>query len=558
MKNIRLSVMLYTGFSLVALIAVLVGTIGLLGERTMEHEIRVLGEVRMPAVLSLNEIDSARQSIHAQTLESLLFPQITNNTLNHLKKLAEGQKSSWLRMDAAIKLYSDLPQSEEGGALFRQFNQEYSQWKDQYRELDSQMERLSRTSDSTEYETLFNVYREQSLAIAPLTGALSGDIARMVEYNRNHTLQTVSDADASAVQSMIILATIMILGFLVALACGWFITRHTLRLLGGEPAEVMRIVDQVAEGDLTIAIKLRPGDSDSLLARFDQMIVKIRRLMKEVSEASLQVSAAAEELSASSAQTNAQVQLQQAEITQVATAMNQMTATVLDVASNASAAARAAQSADSDTSAGMEAVSEVVQAINNLAKEVESITGNILKLVDDSKEIGGVLDVIQSIAEQTNLLALNAAIEAARAGDHGRGFAVVADEVRSLASRTQDSTEDIKDRIDRVQNSSALAANQMEEGQSLALQTVEKAGLAGDALKTISAAVASINDMNAQIATAAEEQSSVAEEINRNVSNITQAIDETATAASQVTSASQELAVLSASLQRNVQQFKIS
>ncbi|WP_151703553.1 methyl-accepting chemotaxis protein [Nitrincola alkalilacustris] len=557
MKNIRLSVMLYTGFAIVALIVLIIGFIGIQGERSMEKEIASVGAVRMPAVLALNEINMARLRVGAQTQESLQQNSWSAETRQLLTDILDRRNGSWLQIEAAISHYAELPKSAEGEALFQAFTQSYTQWREQYRTLDQRLQQLSGSSDAVQYALDFNQYQAFAGDIAPLTAVVSNAIEEMVERNVAQTIAAVDQAEVEAARSIMLLSLIMAIGFVLAMLCGWYITRQTLRQLGGEPAYVMEIVDQVADGDFTTAIKLRSGDTESLLANFDQMVRKISKLMKEVSEASLQVSAAAEELSASSAQTNAQVQLQQAEITQVATAMNQMTATVLDVASNASAAARAAQSADGDTAAGLDVVNEVVEAINGLAKEVESTTDNILKLVDDSKEIGSVLDVIQSIAEQTNLLALNAAIEAARAGDHGRGFAVVADEVRSLASRTQDSTEDIKDRIDRVQSSSTLAATRMEDGQNLALQTVEKAGLAGEALRTISASVTAINDMNAQIATAAEQQSSVAEEINRNVSNITQAIDETATAASQVTSASQELAELSASLQRSVQQFKV-
>jgi methyl-accepting chemotaxis protein len=238
--------------------------------------------------------------------------------------------------------------------------------------------------------------------------------------------------------------------------------------------------------------------------------------------------------------------------------MNEMAATVVDVARNAAAAAEAAQTANSETDNGLKVVNGVVEVIHQLASEIDKSAANMMELVEDSQEIGSVLDVIQEIAEQTNLLALNAAIEAARAGDHGRGFAVVADEVRSLASRTQDSTEDIQKRIDKVQHSSNTAARQMEEGKATGMRTVGQATQAGEALQTINASVAAINDMNAQIATAAEQQSSVADEINRNITNITQAIEETAAAASQVTTASQELARLSSMLQDNVQQFKLS
>ncbi len=221
-----------------------------------------------------------------------------------------------------------------------------------------------------------------------------------------------------------------------------------------------------------------------------------------------------------SRRTNDDMDRQAKEIDMVATAMNEMTATVHDVASNATHTAEATRVADQEVQTGKAVVNESITTIGQLATRVEEAVAVIAKLAQDSEQIGSVVEVIRGIAEQTNLLALNAAIEAARAGEQGRGFAVVADEVRTLASRTQTSTDEIQDMIQKLQDAAGQAVGVMEQGQQAARSSVEQASHAGESLESITRAVDTITAMTTQIATAAEEQSAVAEEINRNVVNI--------------------------------------
>jgi methyl-accepting chemotaxis protein len=216
---------------------------------------------------------------------------------------------------------------------------------------------------------------------------------------------------------------------------------------------------------------------------------------------------------------------QKEEIDKVATAMNEMSATVQEVARNATEAAEAAHRADSETTNGKNVVAQAIEAIDLLANEVDDAAKVINRLENDSEEIGAILDVIRGIAEQTNLLALNAAIEAARAGEQGRGFAVVADEVWTLAQRTQQSIQEIQNMIERLQAGAQEAVKAMQQGRTRAQAGVEQAAAAGTSLETITAAVGTISDMNAQIATAAEEQSVVAEEINLNITSISDMSD---------------------------------
>ena len=234
-----------------------------------------------------------------------------------------------------------------------------------------------------------------------------------------------------------------------------------------------------------------------------------------------------------------------------------MNATAQEVARSATQAASSAKSADDEAGLGREVVGQAVVSINTLAGEVERAAGVIERLEKDSGQIGTVLEVIRAIAEQTNLLALNAAIEAARAGEQGRGFAVVADEVRSLASRTQQSTEEVNRIIEQLQAGTREAATVMEQSRAQASASVERASRAGESLNAIARAVGDINEMNAQIASAAEEQSAVSEEISRNVTNISEVGQQSAEGTRQLKVAAEELAGLSAHLQAMVGQFRI-
>ncbi|WP_424565406.1 methyl-accepting chemotaxis protein [Thiogranum longum] len=234
-----------------------------------------------------------------------------------------------------------------------------------------------------------------------------------------------------------------------------------------------------------------------------------------------------------------------------------MTSTVQEVARSAAEASRAADNADHDAKSGALVATEAIGGIDVLLGEVDSAAQVIRNLEKESENIGSVLDVIRGIAEQTNLLALNAAIEAARAGEQGRGFAVVADEVRTLASRTQTSTQEIHDMIQRLQDGAVNAVKVMEGAQSKAQGSSDHVEKVAEALASIAGAVSNINDMNTMIASAAEEQSSVAAEMQSNMNNIRGVSDRSAEGAKQTAQASEELARLAAEQQELMAQFKL-
>ncbi|WP_456114991.1 methyl-accepting chemotaxis protein [Shewanella yunxiaonensis] len=347
---------------------------------------------------------------------------------------------------------------------------------------------------------------------------------------------------------------------LLALLIGTLIAVLIARSITGPIGEATRAMNNIAEGegDLTQRIKVHSKDEIAELAQaFNRFASKIHGTMQSVAQVTESLATSAEEMSGITGNSRRSADQQQRETEQVATAMNEMAATVQEVAHNATDAATAAEQADSASDAGKQVVQQVVQQIDGLAKEINNAVDTIDKLAQNSQAIDTVLEVIRNIAEQTNLLALNAAIEAARAGEQGRGFAVVADEVRSLASRTQASTAEIQHIIEQLQQGARSAVSVMEKSNQTTAHCVQEANNAGKALEQIRSAVSTITQMNIQIASAANQQVAVSAEINRNVSNINDAVAHNSDSSAQIAEASGELATLSGRLQQLLGQFRL-
>ena len=315
--------------------------------------------------------------------------------------------------------------------------------------------------------------------------------------------------------------------------------------------------EKMAAGDTRVRVAYQSNDELRAVAlAFNNMGERFQTALHDVDRSAEQLAAASEETSVVTMNTSQSMSKQQSEISQVATAMNEMHATASEVARSASLAADAAHHADGEAIVGRDVSLQTIEAIETLATAVEHATGVIESLAKDSEEIGSVLDVIRSIADQTNLLALNAAIEAARAGEAGRGFAVVADEVRTLASRTQKSTQEINDMVARLQRGAGQAVEAMAAGRIQARAGVEQTLKTTACLESIVNAISTINDMNVQIASAAEEQSAVSEEITRSVVAINDLTNETTDGALQTTEASHEVARLANALQEMLGRFR--
>ena len=324
--------------------------------------------------------------------------------------------------------------------------------------------------------------------------------------------------------------------------------------------QMVAMLDDIAKGEGDLTRRLSSDRSDelgSIAKGFNTFLAKLQAMITQVVTSVQSVSDSSEHTADIAIRTNIGIQKQMAEIDQVATAVQEMTATAQDVARNATQAAQAASHADQAAGQGMQIVRDTSNSIGALALEIGKAVGVVQTLAKDSENINAILTAIRGIAEQTNLLALNAAIEAARAGEQGRGFAVVADEVRNLAQKTQKATEEIQSMIQQLQQGTRDVVRVMEDSQNRTDESVQHAAKAAEALETITQAVSVINDMNTQIASAAEEQSAVADDINRNVINIGQVANEVAGGADESSSASAGLTKLAEQQRRLINQFKV-
>lgn len=342
---------------------------------------------------------------------------------------------------------------------------------------------------------------------------------------------------------------------MMVLVCLWLLLSSSLI----KPLQsVMDHIRVMAGGDFSRAFHLRRSDELGQLGEnLQQMQEEVRQVVQSVKQTSGQLGEASASINQTASDIARSISETEHSTDQVAAAVNEMSSTVQEVATNASGAANAAGDADTGAKRGLGMMEQTIASISELSAQVEEVSGAMIQLEGETDRIGHVLGVIKGIAEQTNLLALNAAIEAARAGEQGRGFAVVADEVRALAQRTQESTAEIQQIIEAVQSGAAGATQAMEISREKTQRTVTLVGETGDSIRAISAAIASIVDMNTQIATAAEEQSYAAEEINKNVANVVNMVQNANESARKSTQTANELDESARTLSSQIAHFTI-
>ena len=401
-----------------------------------------------------------------------------------------------------------------------------------------------------------HVHRAQGMieAVDTLADKVIHELETMLAEVEEFTQEAALTAERHEQEALAVLIAIVVVVILLSVTLSVLIINN----IRGNLDYGVKAVETIAKGDLSHAVVVSSKDEiGAMLEGLETMRQELSSVISGIDLSSGTLGSASEELAAASAETSKSVYQQQQEIDQLAAAMNEMAATVQEVANNTTGAAEAAQQVRHESESGRAAVNGTISSINTLADDVQRSADAITKLGEESDNIGMVLDVIRGIAEQTNLLALNAAIEAARAGEQGRGFAVVADEVRTLATRTHDSTQEIQLMIERLQVGARESVSLMSGNRKQMEESVSKATESGAVLEAVLDAVARISDMNTQIASAAEEQSVVTEELNRNILAVSEVAEQNACTSGQTAQASTELSETAVELKAMVERFKL-
>ncbi|NOI64279.1 methyl-accepting chemotaxis protein [Vibrio aestuarianus] len=510
--------------------------------KLIDGEMMKFSHTTVPSILLVKNIE-----VEVSILRKDEFSLLTNVNHAEFKTWLKGLDKSESKVDNYIKKYGQSLWDQRDRDAFNRVNDAW----EKYRSLNEKYSALLLTKQVDEANAML-------LDGFPAFQELQNAIIALVELNQtfikediDSTHIVVTDAVTYGIIAIVALLALLALGF----SLGLFLTKQICSPLN----YVVEMASKIASGDLTYQLPRNKIGNDELGILADACIdmqAKLLSLVDSISSITAQVSTATEEVSAISEQTSSGMDEQQQQLNLIATAMNEMQATVNDVANNTEAASETANGASNDAKQGLEVVQECISQINEASVAIQSVGTMVSELEQNASNISVVVDVIQDIAEQTNLLALNAAIEAARAGEQGRGFAVVSDEVRTLASRTQSSTEEIVSIISKLQNCSKTAVSATNNSNDLIQVCVEQAQNAGATIGQIERSVDNIAEKSIQIASACSEQSSVTEELHRNVEHINQFSSEVATGSRQTAVACRDLSELAVGLQEIVSQFK--
>ncbi|MCV4281895.1 methyl-accepting chemotaxis protein [Pseudomonas capsici] len=539
----KFSTKLLAAFIFCALITLAVGGLGMVGISRLADALALTFSNNLVSVANTNETLTSLTA-HNRGLYRLLDAQDGGVSEADKERVRQAIASDLERMQKVFATYRATPLEDDERAA----GDEFEKLIPVYITGATKVAELMTAGDLTGARNRLNVLSGEDFSKARSL------LRIMIDSNNRQIKEGAIAAAELKSSSIVMLATGVIIAFIVAIILGILITR----MITGPLAIAVASAQRIAKGDLTQSIVSDRGDeAGQLLKALSDMQGGLKYTIQEIASASGQLASAAEELSAVTDESTRGLTRQNDEIQQAATAVNQMTAAVEEVARNAVSTSEASKTATDDAVQGRGQVDQTVKGITTMVNEITQSTEAVAQLAGNVRDISKVLEVIRSIAEQTNLLALNAAIEAARAGEQGRGFAVVADEVRALAHRTQASTVEIEGMIGTVQAGADGAVAAMGKSLSLATNTQELAERAGSALIKITEGVATINERNLVIASASEEQAQVAREVDRNLLNIQDLSTQSAAGANQTSASSQELSRLATSFNMLVAKFQL-
>jgi methyl-accepting chemotaxis protein len=494
-------------------------------------------------VLSKNKENSAALFLSAQLQESLLLGRLyaakflVSNSLVDFDRTIKEFKGVQAKTQ---QLSAGLFDAKEQGLLsdFKTRTNDYITGLEQVKSLITERNNIIGTLDKIGPQIAEEIER-----------------IKLASQNRQDEIGPMIQASSeNAITTILVFAIIIIT---VGIFLSIFISRLIKAPIGGEPSEIATIVQSIAEGDLTYRFS-QHGNETGIYLAMREMVSKLNEMLTQISESTTQVSRTSQDLTTITASSKTGAEHQSDQLTQTATAMHEMSATINEITQSAQMAAEAATKADNEVLTGTQVVSQTHHAMGELVETMLNVSKTIENLEAETESVGFILDVIRGIADQTNLLALNAAIEAARAGEQGRGFAVVADEVRSLASRTQQSTEEIQVMISNLQNEAKRSVDSMKMNMQNVEQTAEKTEQTGEVLEQISQSVGTIKDMNVQIASASEEQNVVSMQISESVQHVNEKAHETMDGAERAAAIADGLAQTALELDQIVKQFKVS
>lgn len=538
LRNIRIAARAFIGFAAIASLSVFLGLFAL----------KQIGEVQSQAADIQN---NWMQRVRILALANASLDRYRLGEMAHILSSSDADMQTYEDKSAGrlksvkeqLGQYAALLSTAEEKSRLDVFNQSL----DGYAKNHTEMLKRSRSGDKAGARDFLNSIRESYEQMTKNFDQLI-DLANKGAEQAGQTSVAAYQHAVGGISIVILLVS----GGTVLVA--WLLTRS----ITGPIIEAVHVAETIARGDLTQPINPTGNDEATRLLRAQEtMRNNLVQTLRQITGSSNQLAAAAEELNAVTAEGSRDLQQQHGEIEQAATAVTQMTTAIEEVARNAASTSDLSQESRSIALKGQQRMVEALNAIKALTRGVEVSSGQVGGLAEQAKGIGKVLDVIRTIAEQTNLLALNAAIEAARAGEAGRGFAVVADEVRNLAKRVQTSTDEITRMVSALQSGTRDAVDFMQESSLKADDCVQQAQEAGAALAEITGAVAQMRESNTQIAVAAEQQSHVAEEMNRAVVSIRDVTENTVQQTVGSATTSNELATLAGELSKAIGQLKL-